>query len=287
MNEATQTRPWLGRFDRVLFFRLAIAISVSLLPTVIFGWKGIPATVLLAVASVFVWLNKRPAAITTIVLLLLGYFFYPAIDGAREAILRSECKNNLHRLTYAILDYESKYGHFPPPFTMDSGGNRLHSWRVSLLPYLGEQALYDQIDKTRPWDDPVNIPFHNQMPEVFCCAALKYHSRWRTTGNTTSYIVVIGDHSPWQTDPPRSFSSSPGIWRNIAIIESESNRLPWMAPNDPDLQQFLDGIDYSRPHGGTIHCSCFDGSVVLTRDIQALQEQSIHLTLNSEVQPAQ
>ena len=56
----------------------------------------------------------------------------------------------------------------------------------SLLPFVGEQELYDQIDTSKPWDDPVNIPFHNQMPDIYCCAAIKYHSKWRSTGNTTA-----------------------------------------------------------------------------------------------------
>jgi hypothetical protein len=41
------------------------------------------------------------------------------------------------------------------------------SWRVHLLPYLGEGKLYDQLNLNRPWFDPVNLPLAKKMPEVF------------------------------------------------------------------------------------------------------------------------
>jgi hypothetical protein len=35
-----------------------------------------------------------------------------------------------------------------------ASGERLHSWRVVLLPYLGQQELYEKIRLDQPWDSP-------------------------------------------------------------------------------------------------------------------------------------
>ena len=47
----------------------------------------------------------------------------------------------------------------------DAKGQPLLSWRVELLPYLGQQALYDQFDLTQPWDSARNLPFAKLIPE--------------------------------------------------------------------------------------------------------------------------
>lgn len=46
-------------------------------------------------------------------------------------------------------------------------GTPLLSWRVLLLPYLGEQKLFDQFDLTKAWDDPANVAATAKMPDVF------------------------------------------------------------------------------------------------------------------------
>ena len=244
--------------------RLAIvaAIAVGLLPMVWFGWKGIVSSICLVICGILLVVGKRGLAVTLFVLLAAGQFFYPALDGGREAILRTGCQNNVRKLAIAIHGYESIHGHIPPPYSIAADGTPLHSWRVLLLPFLGEQALYDQIDTDKPWDAPVNIPFHDRMPEVFCCAATKYHSKWRSTGNTTAYVVVVGSGTPWRVNKPPSLTQMPnGTSRTIAIVESENHRIPWMSPADPDLETFMDNLDFSRPHNGLLNFSMFDGSV--------------------------
>ena len=49
------------------------------------------------------------AIIGTLVGLLL-----PAIQSAREAARATQCKNNLHQLGLAVLNYESAQSHLPP-----------------------------------------------------------------------------------------------------------------------------------------------------------------------------
>ncbi len=88
--------------------------------------------------------------VIAIIGILLGVLL-PAVQAAREAARRSRCTNNLKQLGIAIQSYHGQYGRFPP-------GARLHatereigvSWRVLVLPYLEEAALYA---KTNPKPD--------------------------------------------------------------------------------------------------------------------------------------
>jgi hypothetical protein len=43
----------------------------------------------------------------------------------------------------------------------------LLSWRVAILPYIGEADLFAEFDLTKPWDAAPNLALLNRMPEVF------------------------------------------------------------------------------------------------------------------------
>lgn len=240
---------------------LAAVALIASLPVCLFGWKGILSTAWLLIAGVFVVRAKWRIAVAMATVLAVGQFLYPAINPALPAIHRTDCQNNLRKLTQAIHEYESVHGHFPPPYLTDAEGTPIHSWRVILLPFLGEQELYDQIDKNRPWNDPANIPFHDQMPQIYGCPAVRYQSRWYTTGNTTAYVVVTGRETAWNPERQTGFNQiTDGVSSTIAIIESERHRAPWMSPEAPDFVSFVESIDFTDPHSGSLSYSTFDGS---------------------------
>src|SRR5262245_32179497 len=78
----------------------------------------------------------------------------PAILSAVADARGSQCRNNLARLAQALGAYHDARGKFPPamgqPATIGAeqgwkGGVR-PNWAILLLPYLGEQALYDSVN---------------------------------------------------------------------------------------------------------------------------------------------
>jgi prepilin-type N-terminal cleavage/methylation domain-containing protein/prepilin-type processing-associated H-X9-DG protein len=82
------------------------------------------------------------AIIAVLIALLL-----PAVQQAREAARRTQCKNNLKQLALAVHNYENVHGSLP-------GGAhcalnviaRCHVWLESLFPYIEQAPLYNQID---------------------------------------------------------------------------------------------------------------------------------------------
>jgi prepilin-type N-terminal cleavage/methylation domain-containing protein len=75
---------------------------------------------------------------------ILVALLLPAVQQAREAARRTQCKNNLKQLGLAIHNYESSYGRLPP----QSGGtynNNEMSGIVMMLPYLDQAPLWNKI----------------------------------------------------------------------------------------------------------------------------------------------
>jgi len=157
--------------------------------------------------------------------------------------------NDLRTLTLAILKYEQDNGALPRS-SHDNAG--LLSWRVEILPYLGEQELYDKIDKSVAWDHLNNVQFHDQMPDAFRDPA-------SASSYETSYRIVSGAGTGWTNDgPPVSFADiQDGSSNSIAIISIPKNEINWLAPNTLTIEYANNAVDFSNRG----HCySFFDGS---------------------------
>ncbi|WP_222423367.1 DUF1559 domain-containing protein [Planctopirus ephydatiae] len=97
------------------------------------------------------------AIIAILIALLL-----PAVQQAREAARRTQCKNNLKQLGLAVHNYESALNAFPPSATINtavtSTGNN-GSWSIHgrILPYLEQGNLYSKVDLSIAWDNQLAI----------------------------------------------------------------------------------------------------------------------------------
>lgn len=66
----------------------------------------------------------------------------PAVQAAREAARRSQCTNNLKQLALAFHSYHDVYQIFPLPGML---ANQL-GWTSSILPFIEQKAIFDQMD---------------------------------------------------------------------------------------------------------------------------------------------
>lgn len=81
------------------------------------------------------------AIIAVLIALLL-----PAVQQAREAARRSQCKNNLKQYGLALHNYHDTYGMFPLGATGSRDNPPNISWQVRVLPYLDNAAIYNELD---------------------------------------------------------------------------------------------------------------------------------------------
>lgn len=122
--------------------------------------------------------NRRPGftlmellVVIAIVAVLIG-LLVPAVQKVREAAHRMSCANNLKQLGLAFLNYESTNGVFPPPWGNDPGqGGEVH-WPTRLLPWLEQEGLYRQYDRTRAWSHATNLPATTVRVAGFLCPSV-------------------------------------------------------------------------------------------------------------------
>ena len=71
------------------------------------------------------------------------------------------------KIATGVNAYRKKHHTMPPAYLADKQGKPLLSWRVALLPYLGQQDLYKRFHLDEPWDSPHNRQLIPLIPDVY------------------------------------------------------------------------------------------------------------------------
>jgi len=203
-----------------------------------------------------------PATSGILIALLL-----PAIQAAREAARRNVCVNNLRQLAVAMHNYHDARRSFPPAALADEQGNRLLSWRVALLPYLGQQPLYDQFHLDEPWDSEHNKALIEKMPRTFACPS----------GNLppghTRYLVPTGKGTMFAgSEGTKITDIRDGLANSLMIVEvADEHAVPWTKPADLPLDPDMPAARLGSAHsGGVFNAALGDASVrTVTGDLDA------------------
>jgi hypothetical protein len=201
------------------------------------------------------------------VLLVLGSCLLPPVVAHRGAMERIKCNNNLKQIGLAIHSYQSKYGAYPPAYTVDKRGRRMHSWRVLLLEFF-DTDLYLKYDFGQPWNSPGNLAVAKMMKKdgLYRCPSEKLEDSEDSTW--TSYVMLVG---------PRAFGSgSTGRKPNeitdkadetLAVVEMSPSGIVWTAPYDLNAAEMSlvindrDGVGPRSRHEGGANFGLTNASV--------------------------
>ena len=95
---------------------------------------------------------------------------------------------NLKKLIPGMHTYHDTYSKLPTDVVAtDKAKTPLLSWRVAILPYIGEQKLYEQFKLDQPWDSESNLKLLSKMPD---CLRVGFEAK----DSTHTYYQVF--HAP-------------------------------------------------------------------------------------------
>lgn len=174
--------------------------------------------------------SRSPRGFTLIELLvviaiiaILIALLLPAVQQAREAARRTQCRNNLKQIGLAIHNYHDAYNMLPSgwigvdlitglPFTEGRNG---WGWASKLLPELDQVNVFNQINFHLAVEDSVNLQARKQVLSVFRCPSNALAElTWTITDGTNDLAEL-------------SLSNYPGVFGTSDIHDCEGIPSPF------------------------------------------------------------
>jgi prepilin-type processing-associated H-X9-DG protein len=168
----------------------------------------------------------------------------------RGAAGRARCVNNLKQIALAMHNYHDRHRSFPPAYTVDKSGKPLLSWRVLILPFIEQDALYREFHLDEPWDSPHNRTLIDRMPETYRCPM---SSAKRADLGKTAYLTPRGKSTVFPgSEGVKIQSITDGTSNTIFVVDASNDRaVVWTKPDDWDVEPALDlkGVFGHHPSG--------------------------------------
>ncbi len=156
------------------------------------------------------------------------------VQKVRIAAARMQSANNLKQLALAMFNYNDTFGRFPAQAIYDKNGKPLLSWRVMILPYVEQQALYAQFHLDEPWDSDNNKKLLEQMPKVF---ASPVQSDESLKNHETHYQGFVGKGAFFDGPKGVKIADIPDGTSNTIMLVEAKDPVPWTKPDDVPFDQ--------------------------------------------------
>jgi hypothetical protein len=240
-----------------------------------------------AIAENEILMLARPSGVSTARMKLLPDIA-PLVEGdppgenkAADAQQLVRSFNNLKQIGLALHNFHDVHNHLPPAFVTGPDNRPWHSWRVLLLPYLDQAALYTRYKFDEPWDGPNNSKLLDEMPSVYSDPVYGENRKFYT-----HYAAITGDDMAFTADGAdfdgrdigtalkegRGFQQFTDGTSNTLLVGpvGPDRQIPWMKPEDilvddkfPDLgQKGGFAVPYKSDKRGAAPFLRCDGSVL-------------------------
>lgn len=190
-------------------------------------------------------------------------------ENIKQASVRYTAQENLKAVTLALLNYNDTWIRLPI-FAIGLQGEPvkgfqdkpLLSWRVALLPYLGEDKLFKEFCLDEPWDSEHNKKLIPRMPKLF-------QSQTKANKDGFTHLqMVIGPNAMQPNN--RIGSIVDGTANTVAVVEA-AEPVIWTKPADVMLAaQETPQKDFRAKFGGQFtggfFVSMWDGSIHFVED---------------------
>ena len=196
--------------------------------------------------------------------------------------------SRIGQLGFAALNFQSSRQRFPASAIYSDAGQPLLSWRVSVLPFLGHQKLFDQFNLDEPWDSPHNLSLLPMMPRTFAVDGIE-------TGFTT-YLAVTGPDTMFPDDDLRGIGFADiddGSGDTILFVKADDDRaVQWTRPLDLPFDAANPRAGLGGTDDGGFHAVTADGESLFVEnsisdlDVASLLQRNDLRTIDQDVFPA-
>lgn len=228
--------------------------------------------------------TRRAIGCLALIVLLSGggIWLSRAINHAHEAVHETVCRSNLNQIQMAFLNYHDTYGSFPPAYVVNEHGERMHSWRVLILPFIDQDEVYEQYHFDEPWNSPHNRSLEREINlDMFHCPSGPLVS----DSPLTNYVLVTGAGTAFpgaNTTNREGFED--GTENTILLVEIADSDIHWMEPRDLEIESMSfavndpqnPGISSPHPRGPAV---VFADRITAYRLDQSLRPETVKALL--------
>lgn len=172
----------------------------------------------------------------------------------KKDILRSQ--ENLKKIGGAFHDFQTANLMLPRDL-LTADGKPLHSWRVAILPHLGEEELFKQFKLHEPWDSAHNKKLIPKIPTVYAPVRVKAKE------GETFYQVFSGAPALFG---PKSFTKIPGSvpdgTSRTGMVFEAGRPVVWTKPADLPFDEETPLPKLGGMFDGEFNVCLVDGSVL-------------------------
>ena len=139
-----------------------------------------------------------------------------------------QAKRHLSTIGIEILKHQDEQGRKALPAAIrGKDGQPLLSWRVAILPSLGEEKLYKQFKLDEPWDSRANKPLLEKMPAVYAP-----FGPIEGAPHSTYFQVVVGPGTLFEAGSKHTFDAIPDGGASTIVVIEAAEAVPWTKPAD-------------------------------------------------------
>jgi hypothetical protein len=179
----------------------------------------------------------------------------------KVAAARTQSTNNLKQIGLAFHNYHDQHGSLPPAAVYDKDGKALLSWRVLILPYIGQDELYKEFRLNEPWDSDHNKKLLAKIPPIYVMPSAK-----ASAVGGTYYQGFLGKTAAFEGKRGLRFADfTDGLSNTILIAESAAD-VPWTKPADLPFDPDGKLPKLGGTSAGGFHALFGDGSVRFMKD---------------------
>jgi hypothetical protein len=168
---------------------------------------------------------------------------------------RARTVNNLMFMGVAMYNFAAANGSRFPAAAIRKADKAILSWRVAILPFLEQFALYEKFHLDEAWDSPHNASLLKEMPRVYAPV-----TPGETPAYATYYQLVVGPRSLFGGDEGARMALNLGVRPALMIVEA-AEPVPWTKPEDLSYDDEKPSLKLGGPFEDGSYATFADGSV--------------------------